>query len=366
MKKNSGGNTESFTPRTVLIHTRRDDVHAKIVDRALTERGNKVISWEESDYPSRAVMSFSYRDGSTSATYRNGDFEFSASDIDVVWNRRRPGPVVPKIVGVEQRTFVREELKMCVASSDHLIDHAFWINKPYSAAYSELKPIELKLAQKNGLRIPATLISNDRKMINDFLKTHESCIYKSLTGLNEETDAGKGKDAKVRMLFTADIDKSMLPRGKILQAAPGIFQEKIGKRFEVRVQFFGKHYAAIAIDSHSLREGHLDWRIGQASIKSCKPISLPGHIYEACLGLMKDFDIVSSAFDFIVDNNENWIFLEINEAGQFLFIEHWCPELFLLDAFCQFIECADPDFQYTPVKNPVHFEQFRQLALPDA
>lgn len=361
-KKFSQETQKAATPRTVLIHTRRDDAHAKIVSSALSERGNRVICWEDSDYPSRAVMSFSYRDGQASADYRNESFEFNASDIDVVWNRRRPSPVVPNIVRAEERAFVREELKMCASSSDCFMPDAFWINRYDSAFYSELKPLELRLAQKNGLRVPPTLISNDRKRIEDFLSEHQSCIYKSLTGLNQEEE---GKDGMVRILFTTEIDKSMLPHGKILQAAPGIFQKKIKKKFEVRVQFFGNYYAAIAIDSNRLKEGHLDWRIDQGSIKRCEPLLLPDDIYESCRRLMHEFGIVSSAFDFIVDERENWIFLEINEAGQFLFIEHWCPELLLLDAFCQFVECADADFRYTPVKNPMNFSRFQHLVLPE-
>jgi glutathione synthase/RimK-type ligase-like ATP-grasp enzyme len=357
-KKTSRAVPRAIIPRTVLIHTKPDDVHAEIVGHALSERGNRVINWRDSDYSSRAVMSFSYLDGLTTIDYRNESFEFNASEVDVVWNRRRPGPVVPKIVGTEERTFAHEELRVCVSSSDYFMGDAFWINRYDSTIYSELKPLELQLAQKNGLSIPPTLISNDPRKIRNFVSEHRNCIYKSLTGLNEE------KNGKVRILYTACIDKSLLPRGKILQAAPGIFQKMIEKKYEVRVQFFGNYYAAIAIDSGRLKEGHLDWRIDQASIKRCEPLLLPDNIYAACRRLMRDFGIVSSAFDFIVDKDDNWVFLEINEAGQFLFIEHWCPELLLLDAFCQFVECADADFRYTPVKAPMNFKKFRHLALP--
>lgn len=348
---------KSTTPKIVLIHTKPDDFHAEIVSHALSARGNNVIRWEDSDYSSRATMSFSYLDGLTSVDYKNKSFEFNASDIDVVWNRRRPGPVVPKIVAPDERAFAREELKVSITSSDYFLGDAFWINRYDSVIYSEMKPLELHLAQKNGLSIPPTLISNDIKKIHAFISEHGNCIYKSLTGINEK------KNGKVRILYTADIDKSMLPPGKILQAAPGIFQKKIEKKYEARIQFFGDYYAAVAIDPTRLKEGQLDWRIDQASIKHCKPLILPDEIYAACRSLMHDFGIVSSAFDFIVDKDDNWIFLEINEAGQFLFIEQWCPELLLLDAFCQFIECADADFQYTRVKAPIHFEKFRQLTI---
>uniref|UniRef100_A0A808FDR8 Uncharacterized protein n=1 Tax=Xanthomonas citri pv. phaseoli var. fuscans TaxID=473423 RepID=A0A808FDR8_XANCI len=45
--------------------------------------------------------------------------------------------------------------------------------------------------------------------------------------------------------------------------------------------------------------------------------------------------------------------LEVNEAGQFMFIETWCQSIPLTEAFCQFIERADPQFEYEPVSQPL-------------
>ena len=41
------------------------------------------------------------------------------------------------------------------------------------------------------------------------------------------------------------------------------------------------------------------------------------------------------------------MFLEVNEAGQFLFVEEYTG-LPLLDAFCEFLIAADPTFEYRP------------------
>ncbi len=68
---------------------------------------------------------------------------------------------------------------------------------------------------------------------------------------------------------------------------------------------------------------------------------------------MERLDIVSGGFDFIIDENDQWILLEVNEAGQFMFIETWGQSIPLTEAFCQFIERADPQFEYEPVSQPL-------------
>jgi len=58
---------------------------------------------------------------------------------------------------------------------------------------------------------------------------------------------------------------------------------------------------------------------------------------------MGKLGLVSGGVDFIVSPDGSWCFLEINEAGQFLFIESWCAELKVLEAFCQFVESGEVD-----------------------
>ena len=114
---------------------------------------------------------------------------------------------------------------------------------------------------------------------------------------------------------------------------PGIYQEIIQKAFEVRVTFFGNENIAIKI--HNFKE--LDWRsISPQSLK-VSLMRLPADIETYCILLMKKLDIVFGCFDFIVTHSGEYIFLEVNEMGQFLWIEKLLPELKLLNCFCEFL-----------------------------
>ncbi|WP_230598654.1 MvdC/MvdD family ATP grasp protein [Xanthomonas albilineans] len=328
--------------RSVLVYTANNDFHANIICNALNLRGNHTFKWAGEDYPENSTASISLDNGKSNIIFKNSDMSLSQHNIDVVWFRRRMSPKAPTIVDDRDREFATSELCSASYANSIFIENSFWINSEASARLCDAKPLQLKLANAAGLNVPRTLISNDPAQIKDFIDSVKSCIYKPLSG------ACWNENGSSFSTYTAEINKSLLPEDAILQSTPGIFQEKITKSFEVRAQFFGNFYGAIRIESPSLRNGDLDWRIDQNSISSCSPLNLPNEIFKSCRLLMKALGIVSGAFDFIIDTNGRWFFMEVNEAGQFLFVEAWCEQLPLLDAFCQFVEVADEDFSYDP------------------
>lgn len=64
----------------------------------------------------------------------------------------------------------------------------------------------------------------------------------------------------------------------------------------------------------------VDWRIDQSNNKY-ELIDIPKEIKEKCLKMMDIMNLKFGAFDFIVDRNENYIFLEVNPNGQWLWLE---------------------------------------------
>lgn len=334
-------------PRTVLINTTPGDAHSILVSYGLSEHGHRALRWFNEDYTSRNRMSFSYDCGMSICSVQFGDECLDIADVDVVWNRRPKSPKVNPLVCDEDANFALEESDAAIGAFNYFLKDAHWINEPVAAVRSEIKPVQLKTAQLCGLTVPSTLISNDPAAIRQFLQKHGDCIYKPVTGY-VWAEGGRSHST-----YTAPVSLDMLPRDELLRTAPGIFQERIEKSFEVRAQFLGSHCAAIAIDSNSLLDGHLDWRYDQASISRCEPIQLPPEIREACLRLMVRLGVVTGGFDFIVDRHQRWFFLEINQAGQFLFIEKWCSELTLLDAFCRFVEHPDMNFRYARALDPI-------------
>jgi glutathione synthase/RimK-type ligase-like ATP-grasp enzyme len=340
--------------RTVLINTTPGDAHSILVSYALTAYGHRVFRWFNEDYPSSSELTFRYARGASTSMARFGDARLDLSEVDVVWHRRPVSPQVGPQVCAEDTHFALDESDAVISGFNHFLKDACWINDPVAAARTEAKPIQLRLAQLCGLNVPSTLISNDPVAIRQFLHEHGDSIYKPVTGYVWK----QGEES--RSTYTAPVTLAVLPRDDMLRAVPGIFQERIEKSFEVRAQFFGSHCAAIAIDSSKLLDGQLDWRYDQDSITRCDPIELPQEIKDACIELMRRLGVVSGGFDFIVDRDQRWFFLEVNQAGQFLFLEKWCSELPVLDAFCQFVERPDMNFRYAMTSPPIRLSDAYQ------
>ncbi|MFC7519975.1 hypothetical protein ACFQS6_06670 [Xanthomonas populi] len=191
-----------------------------------------------------------------------GEHQFNGDDIGVVWNRRRRVPEVPEVIDVRDRQFVQMELDAAFHAHKSLFRNAFWINKGTSADASDLKINQLLAAQAVGLFIPRTLISNSPGEIRAFIEGAGEYIYKPLTGYVWQ------EQGSVTQTFTAKVTAELLPEHSLLASTPGIFQAKVPKKYEARIQFFGRFYGGVRIESHTLGGGDLDWRIGQDGIKA--------------------------------------------------------------------------------------------------
>jgi hypothetical protein len=147
------------------------------------------------------------------------------------------------------------------------------------------------------------------------------------------------------MSFTSRLTEDQLVEDDLLRSAPGIYQQMVHKAFELRITIMGRCVLAAQIASQDTQDGKLDWRRAPEEIKA-RPFDLPAGVADLCLQLMSKLGIVFGCFDFIVTPDGEYIFLEVNEAGQFLFLEQETG-LPLLDRFSDFLLCGQPDFAGT-------------------
>ncbi|PIV33233.1 MAG: hypothetical protein COS34_08870 [Lysobacterales bacterium CG02_land_8_20_14_3_00_62_12] len=321
------------------------DYHSLIVEAALRTRGNDVFRFCIEDLPKHADIEFHYdRTSSRLALHAMGS-SVLLDEIDVVWNRRSRWPVLPAAVTPEDREFCEKQLKHVKMSLQNLFGNAFWANSEVAGRHADAKPLQLRLAPTVGLAIPDTLISNRPEAIRAFLRRYEKVVHKPLVG------HVWSEDGRCYSSYTSSVKSAELPADAMLRAAPGIFQCQVPKSHEVRAQFLGDTCLAISIDSSRLDYGEFDWRRAQRSLGFAPAIQLPPAVHKACRDLMRTFGIVCGAFDFIVTPEGEWIFLEVNEGGQFLFLETLSPGIPVLDAYCSFLESMDPEFRY---QEPLH------------
>jgi hypothetical protein len=205
------------------------------------------------------------------------------------------------------------------------------------------------------MTIPTTLCSNDPKEIKDFVKKYETdgVIYKPLCS------NFWFEDDKIKITYTNKITLGDLSNDESVQLVPGIYQPEIRKKYELRVTCFGDYIVAAKIDSQSHDDGKLDWRAIQGNNLDIQPYKLPSIIENNLREFMRQAGIVFGSFDFIVTKDNEYIFLEVNEQGQFLWIEEFNPEFKMLDIFINFILNKSRNYEWSLTDNIHSIEKYR-------
>src|SRR5207245_2391515 len=119
------------------------------------------------------------------------------------------------------------------------------------------KFLNLRIASRLGWRVPDTLLTNSFDDAQEFIGSCESkgTIYKVLSYYF---------DADGQTIFTSEITaKDLIARKDSLRIAPVQLQEKIAKKYELRVTVVGDEVFAAKISSQASLTTALDWRRDQ-------------------------------------------------------------------------------------------------------
>lgn len=265
-----------------------------------------------------------------------------------VWNRRSLPPRLPADLDPRDREFAEAE------SAQHLAGFlstawpdALWVNPPAATAFDINKPLQLRLAQEIGFRIPATLFSNSPGEISAFFDAHDgNVVYKSY---RQERWSGERDQPGTFVNHTAVVSREDLADARMLARCPGIFQQRLAPAYELRVTVMGDQFFCVRIDVSDDARHVPDWRGDKLGMR-LSIHATDESLRDLCRAYMAKAGIVFGCFDFIVATSGQTYFLEVNPMGQFLWQEQRLPELPLLDAMCAFLSSGDPAFAWDPAR----------------
>jgi hypothetical protein len=325
--------------RQPLILAPVDDVNAILMRCALQILGGDALHSPSAWHAELSATSVSI-DASQPLCAEGG---LAGREISAVWNRRRrPLQQIPG-AHVADADFLRHEWQLFhenIFALQAELSPCLWVNPPAAARDAENKLLQLKLARSLGLNIPPTLVSNDPAAIHEFIRRHGRVVYKAfLPHTWQDTASGRLYNVSVPVLEPgAVIDDATL------RLCPGIYQKYVEKRADLRVTMIGVHVFAVRIQRDD-GEAFVDWR-PRTGMSDCiaRPCSLPQTLSDRLTALMRALGIVYGAVDLVEDDDGELHFLEVNQSGQFLFVEDWAPELPLLGAFASMLANGRVDY----------------------
>lgn len=129
----------------------------------------------------------------------------------------------------------------------------------------------------------------------------------------------------------------------------------------------GHRLFAVRINSQQTIRGKIDWREAQwqprngVSDLTFEPVALPSPVQAACRRILKTLNLAYGAIDLIVTPEQDYIFLEVNPSGQFLWIDFEL-RLPLLDALSEMLIQGRLDFKWSPRASRIRFDsEFLQV-----
>lgn len=290
--------------------------------------------------PELPVMAWAAGGGEPLQGLRNAD---SKRWLSVLFRRHR-APANPSAADRDDQRFVEQEwaaLQRSIWAVGEQALEALWVNAPAASIRAENKLVQLEEVRHCGLDLPETLVGNDPEAILDFVATRPKTVYKPFLPFGWEV-GDKRCHTPATILPRADqID----PR--TLSLCPGIYQSCIDKRADWRVTVIGERiYPARITADANIKE--IDWRptILVDGATRCSTGELPASVIEGIRRLMGRLGLVYGAIDLVEDLDGQFWFLEVNQVGQFLFVEHLLPELPLLQSFCAML--AEGRVDYDP------------------
>jgi glutathione synthase/RimK-type ligase-like ATP-grasp enzyme len=301
--------------KVVLIVGQATDPHVEAVCRALEDMGTMALVADPHPSADPTYISISFRSGECSFEARTGGRTIVGQDVCAVWWRLKP-----TLEQQNQSSEARERMSFRTREWQHALEgleaalvSARWINPRSADRGARHKGLQLLEAARLGFAIPPTLMSNEPSRVAEQLQAwEERAIYKPFT----PSFPLPGMAA-----FTSCVDSNLIrANAESVKVAPGIFQERIEKEYELRITVVGDSIFAVKIDSQQSPTTRLDWRRDYDSL-SYAVVKLPAEVEQKLLRLHAALGLVFGAYDFIVTPSGEYVFLEVNPVGQWLWLE---------------------------------------------
>ncbi|MBI5069039.1 MAG: alpha-L-glutamate ligase [Deltaproteobacteria bacterium] len=293
----------------ILLVSHRGDPHLGPVLAGLLRRRQRTAILDTGRFPTLGRLDLRLGGaGLERLRVAAGPGTFEAREIAAVW-WWRPLPCEPdrRMPLASHREVARLETAAALGGLLRCT-RALWVNEPAAAREAEHKVWQLRLARECGLAVPRTCVTGLPAQARAFLRevAPGRAVFKAL-------DVRPETWRETRLVGPEE--RSLLP---LLRHAPVLFQEHV-PGVDLRVTCVGRRLFAAEIDARHTSSPH-DYRLalGQARVR---PARLPAEVRRGLRTLLSRLGLRYGAVDLRRSADGEHLFLEVNPAGQFHFVE---------------------------------------------
>jgi glutathione synthase/RimK-type ligase-like ATP-grasp enzyme len=295
----------------ILLVTRRDDLTADFLIERLLARGVSYLRFDVDHYLDDVFLTAEFDGHGLKGEVTTPQGSSPLSAVRGVWYRRA---MAPRLYRLDLHP---DDLAFAEREARHFLEGALggvparWVN-PWQAVHVwERKLAQLPLAAACGFRVPRTLIASDAARLSAFA-SQTPVVTKAIAQGFHETPAG------VESVYTHAVPPARLANQAAAGLCPTLIQERLPKVADVRLTVVGSRLFAARLDA-DLPDG-LDWRRPDTPVRY-SPVEVPTQVAAAVDALHRRAGLRYGAFDFALMPDGDWVFLEVNPAGEFAWIE---------------------------------------------
>jgi len=257
------------------------------------QSGSATLKWSTSSVTTEQIGAVVLRRPKPVQIHRNGD-EYSAGHTAGEWSEAIEG----FLAHIEER---------------------FWINHPARNSRASHKIEQLTRAERCGLHIPRTLVTNSIDEAEKFVLSEKNGVVVKPLASGFIERASPEHDT---VIYTREFKKEHRQYLKEIRFCPVLFQEMIPKVIDVRVTMLDGIIVATGIRaSESDGTQRLDIRRDNMSDAEYLVLEPPCCVSAAMRLLIQSYGLRFAALDFGVTKSGQWVFFEVNPNGQWAWLD---------------------------------------------
>jgi hypothetical protein len=307
----------------VGVVTRHDDFHAHVVQRLLEEQGVRCSLFYADSLAWIGGLSWSStapaQHGVAAGRVRDADGEVVVvGDLDVMWWRRLTGPpqIPVKLSDSAAQDIVVTDCQAALLGVLLTDFRGTWSSAPEATRTASNKLLQLRVAQRAGLRIPRTLVSQNPEAVREFCKDNQ-VVVKPVAGAQD-------------VAVATGVVRPDLLTDDAIRICPAIYQECIPGARHLRISCFGNALHAALLETTTLDCRYpLDCAVSEYALDDDTAARI------RCV--LADLHLRMGMIDMKFDDRGALVWLEINPQGQFMFLEGMCGTLLLSRSFRDFL-----------------------------
>ncbi|HAJ63556.1 MAG TPA: hypothetical protein DCP31_33565 [Cyanobacteria bacterium UBA8543] len=282
----------------ILILGNSEDAHAAHLYQALIQAGTIVDYLDTRLFPTQLKMSWQ-PDTQVGYLTLPGGHRLNFQDIKSVFWRSLSEVYIPSLKDANQQRIAFND---SISTLRSLIQAcpARWINSWQAYQFHKEKPLQLSTVKQLGVRIPATLISNDPEQVIEYAQSQNKVIFKPVYG-----------GTHTQFVTESHLDPKRL--NLALSLSPVTIQEYIPGT-NIRSYVIGG-----SVYSAEIRSNSLDFR--EDSEAELIPLELPDSTKQQCIAIAKALMLEWTAIDWRLKPTGEYVFLEANPSPMFVYFE---------------------------------------------